>query len=250
MKILDIKLDTEQDALMSYFFMTAKMLFPQDLLQQAEYLCVYMAKFSHWPKANKRFLALGGVKNLVKCRALGEFHKMLQKPNKDWLTIIKIILLLYNMQKSQTPDISINKAAYLIHFEAKEKKSKYFITAESGIRSCWAKYKSVAHLIYAWYYVYNQWLDFLEAGANQNFTLFFLNHFDVFITAAKKVQHLLLSLPRAQSSKSFIEEKEIYFISDKQAEKYHKDFGYDMEIIFTGLDIDNKKMLENYEVGY
>ncbi len=133
-----------------YLFMV-RALFPKDSALQREFLLIKVSGFEKEMPAV--FEKLGGVSLLRLCRSAKEMKKLQEHiQTTDWAYIMRMLKTMQSMQEDPklAGKISLNKAAFVLDKDIKEKKSKD--SQKNNVpryKDIWRQYRGVAHLIEA-----------------------------------------------------------------------------------------------------
>ena len=143
-----------------YLFM-ARALFPKDSALQREFLLIKVSGLEK--EMPEVFEKLGGVRLLRLCRSAKEMKKLQEHiQTTDWAYVMRMLKTMQSMQQDPklAGKISLNKAAFVLDKDIKEKKSKDSQKNNAPrYKDIWRQYRGVAHLIEAIQIMKMQYLE-------------------------------------------------------------------------------------------
>ena len=143
-----------------YLFM-ARALFPKDSALQREFLLIKVSAIEK--EIPEVFEKLGGVSLLRLCRSAKEMKKLQEHiQTTDWAYVTKMLKTMQSMQQDPklAGKVSLNKAAFVLDKDIKEKKSKDSQKNNAPrYKDIWRQYRGVAHLIEALQIMKMQYLE-------------------------------------------------------------------------------------------
>ena len=143
-----------------YLFM-ARALFPKDSALQREFLLIKVSGLEK--EMPEVFEKLGGVSLLRLCRSAKEMKKLVEHiKENDWSYVTQMLKTMQSMQQDPklAGKISLNKAAFVLDKDIKEKKSKDSQKNNAPrYKDIWRQYRGVAHLIEAIQIMKMQYLE-------------------------------------------------------------------------------------------
>ncbi|MDY6407743.1 MAG: hypothetical protein SPL08_03460 [Pseudomonadota bacterium] len=143
-----------------YLFM-ARALFPKDSALQREFLLIKISGLEK--EMPEVFEKLGGIRLLRLCRSAKEMNKLVEHIQKtDWSYVTKMLKTMQSMQQDPklAGKVSLNKAAFVLDKDIKEKKSKDSQKNNAPrYKDIWRQYRGVAHLIEALQIMKMQYLE-------------------------------------------------------------------------------------------
>jgi hypothetical protein len=143
-----------------YLFM-ARALFPKDSALQREFLLIKVSGLEK--EIPQVFEKLGGVSLLRLCRSAKEMKKLQEHiQTTDWAYVMRMLKTMQSMQQDPklAGKVSLNKAAFVLDKDIKEKKSKDSPKNNAPrYKDIWRQYRGVAHLIEALQIMKMQYLE-------------------------------------------------------------------------------------------
>ena len=143
-----------------YLFM-ARALFPKDSALQREFLLIKVSGLEK--EMPEIFEKLGGIRLLRLCRSAQEMKKLVEHiKENDWSYVTQMLKTMQSMQEDPklVGKISLNKAAFVLDKDIKEKKSKDSQKNNAPrYKDIWRQYRGVAHLIEALQIMKMQYLE-------------------------------------------------------------------------------------------
>lgn len=143
-----------------YLFM-ARALFPKDSAPQREFLLIKVSAIEK--EMPEIFEKLGGIRLLRLCRSVQKMKKLVEPiKENDWSYVMRMLKTMQSMQQDLklAGKVSLNKAAFVLDKDIKEKKSK--VSQKNNApryKDIWRQYRGVAHLIEALQIMKMQYLE-------------------------------------------------------------------------------------------
>lgn len=243
---------SDYDKLLNYTKMIAMMMFPESEAEQKEVLITVLAHVSDEDddfNYSGIIKELGGYKYLSNCRSYSELSKIMNKKEKEWYTVFRVISnmekMKYNSESKINKKASLSKSYYLT--DLFNKKAKDMPKNQVRIINLWEYYKPAAHFIYA--YCKNEGLSNeykskdLVCGRYGDVNSFFIGAYDI--------AHFMLNLELPVVKKPMIGENILYPISfDELSENVDDIEKADLYINYgkTFTDEERKELLK-YRAG-
>ena len=194
-----------------YLFM-ARALFPKDSALQREFLLIKVSGLEK--EMPEVFEKLGGVRLLRLCRSAKEMKELVEHIQKtDWSYVTKMLKTMQSMQQDPklAGKVSLNKAAFVLDKDIKEKKSKNSQKHNAPrYKEIWRQDRGVAHLIEALQIMKMQYLEW--TGDPIPFEAFLALALDHLNLAAYQQGEELKKMYEGHTKKPIVPADEFYMI--------------------------------------
>ena len=194
-----------------YLFM-ARALFPKDSALQREFLLIKVSGLEK--EMPEVFEKLGGTRPLRLCRSVKEMKKLQEHiQTTDWAYVMRMLKIMQSMQQDPklAGKVSLNKAAFVLDKDIKEKKSKDSPKNNAPrYKDIWRQYRGVAHLIEAFQIMKMQYLEW--TGDPIPFEAFLALAPDHLNLAAYQQGEELKKMHEGHTKKSIVPADEFYAI--------------------------------------
>ena len=194
-----------------YLFM-ARALFPKDSALQREFLLIKVSGLEK--EMPEVFEKLGGVSLLRLCRSAKEMKELVEHiKENDWSYVTKMLKTMQSMQQDPklAGKISLNKAAFVLDKDIKEKKSKDSQKNNAPrYKDIWRQYRGVVHLIEALQIMKMQYLEW--TGDPIPFEAFLALALDHLNLAAYQQEEELKKLYEGHTKKPIVPADEFFVI--------------------------------------
>ena len=194
-----------------YLFM-ARALFPKVSALQREFLLIKVSGLEK--EMPEVFEKLGGVSLLRLCRSAKDMKKLQEHiQTTDWAYVMRMLKTIQSMQQDPklAGKISLNKAAFVLDKDIKEKKSK--VSQKNNApryKDIWRQYRGVAHLIEAIQIMKIQYLEL--TGDPISFEAFLALALDHLNLAAYQQGEELKKMHEGHTKKPIVPADEFYAI--------------------------------------
>ena len=194
-----------------YLFM-ARALFPKESALQREFLLIKVSAIEK--EMPEVFEKLGGVRLLRLCRSAKEMKKLEEHiQTTNWAYVMRMLKTMQSMQQDPklAGKISLNKAAFVLDKDIKEKKSKDSQKHnDPRYKDIWRQYRGVARLIEAIQIMKMQYLEW--TGDPIPFEAFLALALDHLNLAAYQQGEELKKLYEGHTKKPIVPADEFYAI--------------------------------------